>query len=207
MAPSVSGLPSAGARGFTFASFSRAQKINDPTLSIWAAAMTALPESRLLLVGAGMSGSAESVRVSETLKANGVAPDRVDWLGTLDFPDYLAAHGKVDLVLDCFPWSGHTVTLHAAWMGVPTLTIAGRHHAGRLSEAVMRLAGCGSFVASSPEDFANRARYWASHKDELATIRSGLREALQQSPLMDHRSLARRFELALVELFDRARVR
>jgi protein O-GlcNAc transferase len=206
-APQVSELPSAAGHGFTFASFSRAQKINDHTLELWAAAMNAVPGSRLLLVGAGSSESAEAARLTAGLQARGVSSERLGWTGTLGFSEYLATHGQVDLILDCFPWSGHTVTLHAAWMGVPTLTISGRHHAGRLSESVMLLSGCSGFVASSPEGFAELAGYWANHTEELAAIRRGLREAVRQSPLMDHRSLARRFESALVALYDRAAVR
>lgn len=206
-APPVAAVPSAAGRPFTFASFSRAQKINAYTLALWGAAMNAVPGSRLLLVGAGTSESAEARRLGEALAQAGIAPERLSWLGTLDFPTYLATHAQADLILDCFPWTGHTVTLHAAWMGVPTLTIAGRHHAGRLAEAVMRLAGCGGFVAESPERFPELARDWSTRTGDLAAIRSGLRDALRQSPLMDHAGLARRFEAALLVLHDRAALR
>lgn len=203
-APPVGGLPALKNGHLTFACFSRLQKLNEPTLSLWARAMGAAPASRLLLVGKGFSDGPERVRLEEIFARHGVAAQRLRWLGYLDFDPYLAAHGEVDIVLDCAPWSGHTVTLHAAWMGVPTLTLAARHHAGRLSSAVMELLGQADFVAASEDEFVRKAQNWSAEPARLATVRQQLRGQLERSALTDHAALARRFEAALEDLSRQA---
>lgn len=203
-APPVSGLPALKNGHLTFACFSRLQKLNEPTLSLWARTMGPVPASRLLLVGKGFSDGPERTRLEEIFERHGVAPQRLQWLGYLDFDAYLAAHGEVDIVLDCAPWSGHTVTLHAAWMGVPTLTLAAKHHAGRLSSSVMELLGHADFVASSEADFVSQAQNWSADPARLATVRQQLRSQLERSALMDHAALARRFEAALADLYRQA---
>ena len=109
-------------------------------------------------------------------------------------------------MLDCLPWSGHTVTAHAAWMGVPTLTLAGHHHAGRFSAALLDLLGLSDWVAASPAALVARAEAAAADLDGLARLRAGLRERFAASPLCDHAGLAERFVAALrQQLAQRAR--
>lgn len=203
-APPVSALPALENGYLTFACFSRLQKLNETTLSLWAQAMSSAPVSRLRLVGKGFADGVEQRRLEESFERHGISPQRLQWLGYLDFDAYLAAHAEVDIVLDCAPWSGHTVTLHAAWMGVPTLTLVGQHHAGRLSSSVMELLGLPGFVAQSEAEFVGKAQTWSADPAQLAIVRQQLRGELERSALMDHAALARRFETALEALYQQA---
>lgn len=195
--PAVSALPALRAGQLSFASFNRPHKLNEQTLSLWAGVLKALPDSRLLLVGKGFGEPEAQAALSERFAALGVAAERLHWRGQIGFADYLALHGEVDLILDCQPWSGHTVTLHAAMMGVPTLTLRGQHHAGRFSAAVMQLIGHPDWVADSAPALVQRAVAIAADLPALNALRQQLRRQVLTSPLLDHAALAGRFEQAL----------
>ena len=192
-APAVTPLPALRHGHLTLASFNKAYKINAPTVAIWARFLHACPTARLLLVARGFDTEKGRARVATLLAAEGVAPDRLRWNGQCDFDTYLALHNDIDLAVDCLPWSGHTVTLHAAWMGVPTLTLAGPTHVGRFGHAVTTLLGLDAFSATTENELVEQLRVIATTTHELSELRAGLRERLRSSDLCDHGGLALRF--------------
>lgn len=82
-------------------------------------------------------------------------------------------------------------------MGVPTLTLKGDRHSGRVGETLLAAMGLTKeFVAENVNDYVRRAVTWAARRDELAAVRPNLRTWLKASPLGDERSHARAMEAA-----------
>lgn len=195
-APPVSPLPMVS-RGFpVLASFNRINKLSPTTLALWGAALKAVPTARLLLVTRGLEAAETRQTLLSALDRHGVTPERVEMRGNLTMQEYLALHGAVDLLLDCFPWNGHTTTMHALWMGVPTLTMAGTHHAGRFGQMVMEGVGLGDFVAPDANAFPERVRSILADPERLEALRAGMRARLRGSRLMDQQGLVQRFQEA-----------
>lgn len=107
---------------------------------------------------------------------------------------YLQSHERVDLILDTTPFSGHTTTMHALWMGVPTITLAGGRYASRMGLAIMTHAGLKEFIAQTPEQFADIAARLAQQPDHLAELRRTMRDRLQSSLLLDAPRFTERVE-------------
>jgi predicted O-linked N-acetylglucosamine transferase (SPINDLY family) len=87
-------------------------------------------------------------------------------------------HHEVDMLLDCFPFAGLTVTALAAWMGVPTITIAGHNSSARGGASIMHSLDLDSFVASDPADFVNKAVALSTNLPMLAAVRASMRERM-----------------------------
>lgn len=66
-------------------------------------------------------------------------------------------------------------------MGVPTLAVAGATPAGRYGAAIMGQMGLDAFVAKDLQDFVRKGVYWATHLEELAELRAGMRQRFGQS--------------------------
>jgi protein O-GlcNAc transferase len=199
-APEVSPLPAAAGRGITFGCFNNLAKISEPTLQLWAGVLRAVPASRLLLKGRGLSDTLVRDRYLARFTAAGITPGRLEFAErTARTEDHLALYGQVDIALDTFPYHGTTTTCEALWMGVPVVTLLGDRHAARVGASLLTAAGHPDWIATDAAGYASIAAKLASDPVRLAEIRAGLRAELQACPLLDHAGQAERFGAALRE--------
>ncbi len=178
-APPVNLLPALGSGHLTFGSFNRLNKLGAPVIALWARILRALPESRMLL--GAMRDADESRIVADWFAAEGVSRDRLEFHLRCDMERYLALHHRVDLCLDTFPYNGATTTLHALWMGVPTINLAGHMAAGQTGAAILGHLGLDDFVAGDADAYVAMGLSWAGRLPELARVRAGLRERFAAS--------------------------
>lgn len=179
-APPVSPLPALGTGRVTFGSFNRLGKINDGTIDLWSQLLHELPEATMLI--AGIEPAAEHGNLLAQFAARGIAKERLTIHERCGMDSYLALYHQVDLCLDTYPYNGGTTSIHGVWMGVPTLTVAGRTPAARAGAAILSQVGLEGFTAANTTEFVARGVHWAGHLDALAEVRQGLRRRLQESP-------------------------
>src|SRR4029079_7281220 len=117
----------------------------------------------------------------------------------------ITAYGQVDVALDTQPYSGGLTTCEALWMGVPVVTCPGAAFASRHSTSHLTNAGYGQFVAADLAGYVELAVQWAIRLDELAQLRSQMRERVSSSPLCDGPMFARDF-LGILRSAWKARV-
>ncbi len=198
-APDVSPLP-ALRQPFTFACFNNPYKYSERVLDSWARILVGAQTARLLLKYRGLGDSRVQQGIRRRFEERGVEGDRLLFEGGSDAVGVLAAYDRADLALDTQPYSGGLTTCEALWMGVPTITLPGQTFAGRHTTSHMINAGYPDFVAQDFEGYVNLAVGWANRLDELAVIRSEMRERVRRSPLCD----AERFAKDFVELIENA---
>jgi len=178
----------------TFGSFNHVAKLTATARGLWAAILRRLPSARLLLVGIP-EGRARDDLVRE-FAAAGVGPERLTVVPRVSMGEYLRQFAKVDIALDSVPYSGGTTTFDTLWMGVPVLTLAGDRSASRSAASILGALGLGQWIASTTEEYLQRALAHAAHPQALAALRGSLRTTLQGSPLMDELRFARDVEAA-----------
>ncbi|HEX5364630.1 MAG TPA: tetratricopeptide repeat protein, partial [Gallionella sp.] len=194
-APTVNVLPALENGYLTFGSFNRPSKLSRPVIALWSRLLRALPDSRILL--GAMSRDGTYGELLDWFAQEGIARERLSFHPRTGMDAYLALHQQVDICLDTFPYNGGTTTCHAAWMGVPTLTLAGETGAGRVGVMILGHLGLGEFAAHTPDDFAQKAVYWAGHLAELAELRAGMRARFEGSALGRPELIAAGLEQAL----------
>lgn len=182
--------PSRTGHPLTFGSFNTLAKVNGATLRLWRRVLDAVPGSRLLLKSSGL----DPERWRATLNRAGIGPERSELLPmSPDVPAHLARYAEVDIALDPFPYNGTTTTCEALWMGVPVVTLAGDRHAARVGASLLSAVSRSGWVASDPEGYVRIAAGLAAAPELRARLRTGLREEMRRSPLLDHAGQARRF--------------
>jgi protein O-GlcNAc transferase len=205
-APPVSDLPALrpGREGrVSFASFSSLSKISAQTLRMWAAVLARVPGSRMVVTSHGAGASVFTNRINEALAAAGVEQSRVEVRPAGPMDKYLEFHADVDIVLDTFPFNGHTTLCHALWMGVPAVSLAGDRFASRLGLSVLTNVGLPQLAADTEQRYVDAADAWAGDLPALAELRHGLRQRMRRSPLMDSAGFALDVEAAYRQMWRR----
>ena len=194
LSPPVSTLPALKHGALTFGSFNRANKINSSVIALWSMLLRSIPSSCLLIGAVEIEAQEAMLR---SFAAENITKDRLAFCPRLATEDYLALHHEVDICLDTFPHAGGATTANAAWMGVPTLGLAGQTPASRFSATLMHQLGLDDFVAGSIEEFVHIGRYWAEHLDALAQLRATMRKRFASSLLGQPEEFANAFESML----------
>ena len=179
--PLVNVLPALSKGHVTFGSFNRASKLSHKVITLWSKLLLALPDSRVIL--GGISQDENHDTLVKWFEREGIARNRLSFHTRCGMEAYLGLHHQVDICLDTFPYNGGTTTLHALWMGVPTLNLAGSTAAGRSGASILGNVGLEDFVAHDEAEFVRKGLFWTGNLAALSDIRSGLRERFSHSPM------------------------
>jgi dTDP-4-amino-4,6-dideoxygalactose transaminase/predicted O-linked N-acetylglucosamine transferase (SPINDLY family) len=199
--PPVNSLPALANGYITFGSFNRPSKISPGVIAVWSQLLRALPTARMLLGAMPEDGDNDSFIA--WFAEQGITRERLSFRRRSDMTAYLALHHEVDVCLDTFPYSGGTTTLHAMWMGVPTLTLAGDTAAGRQGACILEHSGLSQFVARDGADFVQKGLAIAADLPVLADLRGGLRDRFALPSSVDLINIANGVEQALRAMWQR----
>ena len=179
-APAISPSSGIGNGYVQLASHHPLIKLNDQVLACWCKILELAPRARLAFFRSDLRGDAAD-RLQSELRRHGFPEDRVEIRAVTARPaDYLAQYADIDLILDAFPFTGHTMTCESLWMGVPIVTLRGHRPEGRLSASVLEALGLETLIANSPEDYVGRAVAWIKDQDQRARLRRELRELMRR---------------------------
>lgn len=202
-APALNPVPPsarAPGAGITFGCFTTLQKLNERTVRAWSRIVRETPGSRLFLKHAVLKQEEVAAVTRRRFELAGLDPARLILEGPqVHGSTLIGAYERVDIALDTWPYNGHTSTLEAAWMGVPTVTRTNPYPAGRVGAQINGLLGLGELVADDDEAYITRAVALAKDEERLSEIRRSLRGKLGSSPICDGPAFARGFEKAMRE--------
>jgi predicted O-linked N-acetylglucosamine transferase (SPINDLY family) len=202
-APDVGPLPAAASGHVTFAVLTNFAKVRPAMMALWAQVLRAVPNSRLLIQAKSLNDAGVRAATEKIFAKHGVPAGRLELRGWVDFPEYLRLFAGIDVVLDTFPFAGHTTSCHALWMGAPLVTLAGSRHAARVGASLMAAVGLPELVAGTPEQYAAIAAGLAGDLTRLMRLRMGMRERLRASALCDEGRFMRNLETAYRLIWQR----
>lgn len=173
----------------TFTSFTRPIRLNTKVLTIWARLLKRIPNAKLRLDHVPYAETELQEIIRSRFVANGGNSDQLVFASTRP---HWTAFAEVDIVLDTFPTNSGTTVTESLWMGVPVVALESRPIMGRVSAGQLRSLGIDALcLASSEDEYVEKAVALATDISALAELRSGLRHRFQTSPLMDYQAYGR----------------
>lgn len=188
----------------TFASFNHPAKFSAETIKAWARILNGCDNSVLLFKYSYFTDPVIQRTFRARFEAYGVDPDRIVFEGFSLGDEYVQSFARIDLGLDPSPCPGGTTTCDALANGVPVLTLAGDNFYARIGLQAMSYLGVPELVASSWDDYVDKAVALGNDIGRLNAIRSGIRPAFEASPIRDETGFTRHFEAVLADLAGRA---
>mmetsp|Transcript_48093 Transcript_48093/g.75104 ORF Transcript_48093/g.75104 Transcript_48093/m.75104 type:complete len:135 (+) Transcript_48093:1027-1431(+) len=96
--------------------------------------------------------------------------------------EHTRSYPEMDIMLDCWPFSGGITTIEALCMGVPVITLCkpGPESvtAWNQGAGILKLIGLEELVATTEDEFVRIAKDLAEDVERLRRIRSTLRERM-----------------------------
>lgn len=195
----VNSLPALKNGFVTFATLTRAVRINHRTIRVWSEILKGSSNSRLVVNSGSYKETAMQEALAVQFAAFGIARERLV-IGCQSPPwDILRS---IDIGLDCFPHNSGTTLVESLYMGVPFITLADRPSVGRLGGSLLQGIGHPEWIAQTEEEYIIKALSLAQDLPSLATLRSHLREEMVRSPLMDESGFTKKVETAYKKMFS-----
>ena len=181
---------------FTFGSLNNFIKINDEVLDTWIKILKKTKNSKLIL-------KSSLFLCEEVLKKKFEKEGLINSIEILkktkrkEFLSHLNLYNKIDLCLDTFPFTGVTTTFEALWKNVPVISKAGYNFNSRCGESILKNANIENFIATSNDDYVEKAVFYANNINELDKTRKVLFNKIQETPLFNTKGFSDDFCKAL----------
>lgn len=168
-------------RYVTFGVFNRIDKISADAVRVWSQILKSVPQSKLTIKHGALNDAALRELLVGRFTSHGIAPERIQCLGSTPRLEQFAAYEGIDICLDPFPQNGGVSTWEALQVGVPVLAKLGNSNASRAAGAILCSIGLNEWVAETETQYIDLALKYASQPDYLATLRAELPERVQTS--------------------------
>ena len=181
---------------FTFGSLNNFIKINDEVLDTWIKILKKTKNSKLIL-------KSSLFLCEEVLKKKFEKEGLINSIEILkktkrkEFLSHLNLYNKIDLCLDTFPFTGVTTTFEALWKNVPVISKAGYNFNSRCGESILKNANIENFIATSNDDYVEKAVFYANNINELDKTRKVLFNKIKETPLFNTKGFSDDFCEAL----------
>ncbi len=179
--PDIKESPYKSNNYITFGSFNCTSKLNDTTVYLWTKILENTPDSRLLIYRTQLTKNIIKY-VKNKFKQKGLDTDRIMFISTKYSPHF-KAYCLADISLDPYPFSGMSIAIETALMGVPTITLLGNGMQSRGAGRINHVIGLDEFNANCGDEYIKTAVELASNKEKLDNLKVSLRDKINNSEL------------------------
>lgn len=180
--PDIAPLPYLENGYITFGSFNSPLKLNNFTLDLWSKVLKAVPNSKLLIYRTQLQ-ERDIVRLKKRFENNEIDENRIIFESKSMPISHFQSYPLCDITLDPSPFSGLTITIEEAFMGVPVITLVGETISAKGGARVNLAMGQDNLVAYSEDEYVEKAAALANDIEKVKYYRQNLRDIISKSPL------------------------
>ena len=181
------------------ASLHKEAKLNHHVFSVWKKILDACPTA-VLFIKLESFDNVEERTEYYTNKIN-VDKNRIIISPNLYDKDYDTIYTTFDILLDCFPYSGTTITCNALYNSVPVITLYNNDiHAHNVSSSLLINSGLSEFVAYSHDEYVDIVVDLVKRPDKIDYYKSIIGNKFIS--LMNPKSFMQKYEDVLTKIYN-----
>lgn len=180
--------------------FNSINKIRKNVWILWMSILTEVKDSVIWLLDPGTHAIKNILK--ET-KRNNIDPKRIVIAKKEIQEEHLNRLQICDLMLDTWPYSGHTSTSDALFAKVPVITKEGRNFTCRVSGGLLKAAGFEELICKNLIEYKDKTIELLKNKNKLNNLKKRIKENVLQSDLFDAKSKTFQIEKALITILQR----
>lgn len=181
--------------------FNAINKVRNEVWNTWMKIMQRVPNSVLWLLEPGEVARRFILQKSSKM---GIDTKRIIIAPKATQEEHLARIQLCDLMLDPWPYGGHTSTSDALFVGVPVVAMQGENFAGRVSGGLLKAANLEMLICQNVKDYIEKTVELLQDKNKLVTLKQIIKTQVPKSNIFDATSKTRELERAYETIIDRA---
>ena len=176
------------------ANFAQSYKITPASFDIWCALLREHPQCVLWLLDTH-PGVIRNLRREAALR--NIDPARLHFAPRTETVAHLSRLSCADLILDTWPYGGHTGTSDALWAGVPVVARCGDTFASRVAPSLLHFVGLRELIANDDAQYHRIASELIGHAARRQALRDHLVQGRMRFALFDPSAYTRDFDALL----------
>jgi len=188
------GLP---VNGVVFCSFNATHKITGEIFNLWCDILEATPGSVLWLL---RENELQVSAMSERARMRGLDHARLVFAEKWHFLKHLSRLGAADIMLDSFPYGGHTTAVDAAWCAVPCVTRYGQSFHSRVAMSMNKELGLEELNCPDSKTYFETTLNLARDPKRLTAIKTQLNNLKFESSVFDTETKTRDLEKIFLQI-------
>jgi predicted O-linked N-acetylglucosamine transferase (SPINDLY family) len=183
---------------FIFGMFNNINKVGPEVWNAWIKILLSVPKGILWLLDPGEPAKKRLIKYAVD---QGLSENQIIFAPKFKQEKHIARLQLADLILDPWPYNGHTTTGDALFAGVPVVSLEGKNFASRVSGGLLIGAGLSNFVKSNIQEYIKFSIACSKNPDQMNKIKNHLKKSRFNISSFDSISRTAQLEAAYIEAY------
>jgi predicted O-linked N-acetylglucosamine transferase (SPINDLY family) len=184
-----------------FGCFNNPSKLGERCVKAFSDILKLVPNSILVIRYNYCDNNLVRGAIENKFKYHGITRDRLDITFSKTKKEYIQAYNQIDVVLDPFPYNGHSVFCEALWMSVPPVTLKGTMYHERVGYSMLSHLGLDELVAETVDDYVDKVCDLATDKKRRVMYNLTIHDKIKNHPMSDSTQFVNEFERAYEDIW------
>ena len=179
---------------FILGMFNNANKVTEEAWQVWMQIMSSIPRSVLWML---VPNQVAQNNLKNACIKYGIDPSRLIFAPRMSRSEHFQRMAICDVMLDPWPYGGHTTTSDALFAGIPVVTLQGNNFASRVSGGLVTASGLPGLVAENKEDYIQGVIRLSREPDLLERAKNHLKNNRLKMSIFNSKIKAEQLEAAI----------